>query len=229
MLKLENITAGYGKIRVLEGLNLEIDEHVGIVGPNGAGKSTLARLIAGIIKPFKGKILLDSKDITRYRPHERVKLGLLVVPERGGFFRTLSVEENLKLSTPPGMSKDEEKEALEEIYAIFPRLRERLGQKAGTLSGGEQRMLALARAFLAKPKILVLDEPSVGLAPKIKDQLIDWINDLKKHGILMLVEEQDPYIAYHTTSRIYIIYSGSLERVEKREAIEAYLKAMIGR
>lgn len=228
LLRLENIDTGYGKIRVIEGLNLNVLRHVGIVGPNGAGKSTLARVIAGLIKPFSGKILLSNHDITHLRPYERVALGLLVVPERGGFFRTLTVKENLVLSLPPGTSEEEAARRIDEIYSLFPVLKVRLGQKAGSLSGGEQRMLALAKAFLTKPRLLVLDEPSVGLAPKVKDQLVEWINNIKKQGILVIVEEQDPYIAYHTVDEMYIMYSGKLAPIDKDEAVEIYVKLLSG-
>ncbi len=224
MLKIKKLVAGYGKIIIFNGLDFEINENIGVVGPNGAGKSTLAKIIAGLLKPISGKILFKKEDITDLGPEQRVAKGLLVIPERGGFFRTLTVEENLRISIPTNLSENEVKERLEEVFNLFPRIKERLAQKAGTLSGGEQRMLALARAFLRRPDLLVLDEPSVGLAPKVKEELVDAINNLKKLGVKVLIEEQDPYIAYYVADNMYIMYSGIIKMAEKEDIIKRYVE-----
>jgi branched-chain amino acid transport system ATP-binding protein len=232
MLETYNINAGYGEIQVLWDVSLKIEkgEIIALLGPNGAGKTTLTKVLIGLLKPYSGVIKFNGIDITNTPPYERVKIGISLVPEGRQIFPYMTVLENLYA----GMYslKKMDKEAIEHVFEIFPRLKERVNQKAGSLSGGEQQMLAIARALVTKPKVLILDEPSQGLAPKIVGIIFDVLKKLRdKENISILLIEQYIYDALSLSDRTYImrngriVYEESSSKIltEKRELLSLYL------
>ncbi len=231
MLKVENIEAGYGEIQVLWDINAEVRkaEIVSVLGPNGAGKTTLTRVIMGILKPYRGRIIFMGRDVTDMPPHERIGLGLSIVPEGRQLFPEMTVLENIQMGVY--RLKEVSQDAFEFVFNLFPILKERLKQKAGTLSGGEQQMLAIARALVSRPKLLILDEPSQGLAPKIVQSIMDTLVKLKEeHSISILLIEQYAHDAIRISDRVYvlrsghIVYSGASEDLLRdKELISKYL------
>jgi len=232
MLETYNINAGYGEIQVLWDVSLKIEkgEIIALLGPNGAGKTTLTKVLIGLLKPYSGVIKFNGIDITNTPPYERVKIGISLVPEGRQIFPYMTVLENLYA----GMYslKKMDKEAIERVFEIFPRLKERVNQKAGSLSGGEQQMLAIARALVTKPKVLILDEPSQGLAPKIVGIIFDVLKKLRdEENISILLIEQYIYDALSLSDRTYImrngriVYEESSSKIltEKRELLSLYL------
>jgi len=191
MLRLEGIRAGYGPATVLRDVSLVVPDGavVALLGPNGAGKTTLLRVASGLLRPFAGRVVLDGEDVTAAPPQRRRRLGLCHVPERGGVFADLTVAENLRLFAPPG----HEDEAVDRAVAAFPALGSRLGQPAGTLSGGEQQMVALSRVHGERSRVVLLDEVSMGLAPKLVDTIFAFLEGLAASGVALLVVEQ--YVA----------------------------------
>lgn len=216
MLKIEDLYASYGKEDVLREINIELDknETVAILGPNGAGKTTLLKAICGLVKT-RGKIFFDGREISNLKTHERISLGIAISPEGRRIFPKMSVRDNLLIT---GFKN------LEEVYEIFPRLKERKDQMAGTLSGGEQQMLAIARALMFKPKILLLDEPSFGLAPVVVETLSQVIQRIKKElNVSILVVEQNLGLVTEIADRIYVLSGGRIVdhgRVSELERIE---------
>jgi branched-chain amino acid transport system ATP-binding protein len=209
-LKIENVDLGYGTATVVHGLTLEVrpNEMVAILGANGAGKSTLLNGIAGFLKPSAGGIFMDEISLVGLAPSELVRLGVVLVPERRELFSTLSVETNLRLGAylHPGKAK----QTLEHVYDLFPRLAERKRQRAGTLSGGEQQMLAIGRALMAQPRLLMLDEPSIGLAPRIVIEIMKAIEMLKRQGLTILMVEQNAHLALSVADRGYALEVGQV-------------------
>jgi branched-chain amino acid transport system ATP-binding protein len=209
MLELINVSAGYGPIRVLDRVTLtaRAETSVCVLGPNGAGKTTMLRAITGLIRVAAGEIRFEGERIDRLPPDRIVQRGLAMVPERREVFPFLSVRENLVMGAyarrDRGVAGD-----LEMVLALFPRLRERTGQAAGTLSGGEQQMLAIGRALMARPKLLLLDEPSLGLAPLLVQQMFDVIGDIRARGASLLLVEQNARMALSVTDRAYVLESG---------------------
>lgn len=213
MLKVEDVRAAYGAIQVLHGVSVEVGagEAVAILGPNGAGKTTLLRTIAGFLKPRGGRIAFDGRDITGILPAAFVRAGVGQVMEGRQLFGPLTVLENLRLGAyiRYGRAPRAEIEAdIEQVYLLFPRLRERRDQRANTLSGGEQMMLAIGRAIMCKPRLLLLDEPSVGLAPLVVKAIFDALKALRDAGITLLVVEQNPEAAFALASRCYVLEVG---------------------
>ncbi|MDT7892589.1 MAG: ABC transporter ATP-binding protein [Thermoproteota archaeon] len=229
MLFLKEIEAGYGKLQVLWGVNLEIKEKeiVCLLGPNGAGKTTTLKVIAGFIRPYKGKILYKGKDITGLQPYERVKLGVTLVPETRELFPYMSVEENLLIGIENSRKKIESKEIIEKVFNLFPVLKEKKKQLAKTLSGGEQQMLAIARALASEPSLLILDEPSTGLAPKIVAKIFEILPKLRESGLTILLVEQSLRLALNIADRGYvmengrIVIEGSAEELKNNEKIKS--------
>lgn len=193
LLAVESLTAGYGEIEVLRGIDLAArqGEVTAVIGSNGAGKTTLMRRLAGLLPPAGGRILLDGRDVTRWASHELVAAGLVLVPEGRLVFPDLSVRENLVLGAVTKRARPERARIMEQVFALFPRLAERAGQAGGTLSGGEQQMLALGRGLMGQPRLLLLDEPTLGLAPAIARQIFRVIPQLVGMGITVLIAEQD--------------------------------------
>lgn len=210
LLKVEDLFTSYGKINALKGVNLEImeGEIISLIGSNGAGKSTLLSSITGIVPPTKGKIYFEGKDITHKKPNEIVRMGIRLSLEGRGILPRLTVEENLNVGAYTRKDKTEIKGTMEEMYNMFPRLEQRKKQMAGTMSGGEQQMLAIARALMSKPKLLLLDEPSLGLAPNLVKQIFQMIIDINRKGISILLIEQNANMALKISNRAYVLENG---------------------
>ena len=213
MLKLENIEAGYGEFRVLHGVNMVVNrgEIVALVGPNGAGKTTTLRTILGMTTPYGGKVYLAGKDLTGIPTHKRVELGITMVPEGRGIFNPLTVEENLLAGAYTKRGEEKLQESLEFVYTLFPRLKERRMQRAGTLSGGEAQMLAIGRALMARPEILLLDEPSWGLAPKLVLEVFDTVVKLRNEAnMTILLVEQHVKNSLEIADKAYVMEMGRI-------------------
>lgn len=212
LLEVERIHVFYGVIPALVDLSLAVDEGriVALVGANGAGKSTTLKAIAGVLKPRVGRILFREEDITRLRADRRVRLGIALVPEGRQIFSTLSVRENLLLGAYHRRDQEIKKD-LEWIYSLFPILKERMHQVAGTMSGGEQQMLAFGRALMSRPKLLLLDEPSLGLAPLVVREIYQVIERIREAGITIFLVEQNVNMAMHVADYMYVMEAGRLE------------------
>ncbi|MCK6255633.1 ABC transporter ATP-binding protein [Fictibacillus sp. KIGAM418] len=212
MLKVEDINVYYGNIQALEGISLEINqgEIVTLIGANGAGKSTLLKTVSGLLKPKQGKILYEGKSINGKAAQMIVKQGISHVPEGRRVFANMTVEENLQLGAFLRKDKDGIKQDLEKVYELFPRLLERLKQQAGTLSGGEQQMLAMGRALMARPRLLLLDEPSMGLAPLLVKTIFRIIEEINKAGTTILLVEQNANLALSIANRAYVVETGRI-------------------
>ena len=231
MLKVESIDVAYGEIRALKGVGLEVGrgEIVTILGNNGAGKTTTLKTISGLLHPTRGAIMLEDESLLAVPPHAIVSRGIAHVPEGRRIFNRLTVRENLLmgayLRSDAGVSAD-----LERVFGLFPRLAERLTQVAGTLSGGEQQMLAIGRALMANPRLLLLDEPSMGLAPVLVEQIFDTISDINRQGMTILLVEQNAAMALSIAHRGYVLETGSIaltgtaaELSENADVRRAYL------
>ena len=232
LLELENVNTYYGRIHALKGISLSVEEGevVTLIGGNGAGKSTTLRTISGLLHAREGRIHLRGKDITRLPAHEIVVLGVGHVPEGRGIFPRLTVRENLEMGAYTINSTAEVRERMETVFALFPRLQERLDQKGGTLSGGEQQMLATGRGLMLKPRILLMDEPSMGLAPVLVDAIFDVILRLNRDGTTILLVEQNALMALKVASRAYVLETGRIvlsgtaqEVAQNPEVKRAYL------
>ncbi len=222
MLKLEGISARYGLAKVLHGVSLEVKpgEIVALVGSNGAGKTTMVKVIMGLLKPSAGKMLLADKDVTNVPAWERVNLGIACVPEGRRLFPKMSVEDNLIVGSINPHAKPLRAQTLQEVYKLFPRLEERRTQKAKTLSGGEQQMLAVGRALMAKPKIVIFDEPSLGLSPKLVGEVLDIIKNLNKDlGLPILLIEQDVAASLEISNRGYVLENGKMVVTDDAKAL----------
>jgi branched-chain amino acid transport system ATP-binding protein len=213
MLRIDDLHAAYGDIGVLKGITLEIlkGEIVCLLGANGAGKSTTLKVISGILRPSQGSVLFQGQNITRHSPNAIVRMGLSHVPEGRQIFSRLTVMQNLLLGGYPRKSKKAEaQELFDFIFNLFPILKERLKQKAGTLSGGEQQMLAIARGLMSQPKLLLLDEPSLGLAPLVVNSIFGVVKDLRTSGIPILLVEQNVAATLKIADRAYIMETGKI-------------------
>jgi branched-chain amino acid transport system ATP-binding protein len=212
ILELNDVHTYYGHIHALKGISVrvELGEIVTLIGGNGAGKSTTLNTISGLLRPRQGSISLYSEDLGRLRPHEIVVKGVVQVPEGRRVFGRLTVTENLEMGAFTRNSTSEVAQSLERVFALFPRLKERRGQLAGTLSGGEQQMLAMGRALMAQPKVLLLDEPSMGLAPVLVDSIFDTIRQLHAQGTTILLVEQNARMALQVADRGYVLQTGEV-------------------
>jgi len=212
MLEVQNVHAYYGKIHALKDVSIHIDkgEIVTLIGANGAGKSTTLRTISGLLKPREGTIQLNGEDLSRLKPHEIVTKGIIQVPEGRRIFGQLSVTENLDMGAFTCRDSKLNEENFDRVFTLFPRLKERTRQVAGTLSGGEQQMLAMGRALMANPEILLLDEPSMGLAPVLVDSIFETIQQLHASGTTILLVEQNARMALQVASRGYVIQTGKV-------------------
>jgi branched-chain amino acid transport system ATP-binding protein len=211
MLELRGVTAGYGSHTVLRDVNLVVPDNavVALLGPNGAGKTTLLRVASGLLKPSAGRVLVDGVDATGWPPHRLSQLGVCHVPEGRGIFRALSVKDNIRLQANDDFKQD----PVAAVAEAFPRLGERLVQRAGTMSGGEQQMLALARAYVAGAKTVLLDEVSMGLAPKIIDEIFEYLHRLAAQGAALLLVEQYVARALELADFVYILNKGRVQFV----------------
>ena len=212
MLKVENLVVRYGMIEAIKGISFEVNdgEIVTLIGANGAGKTTTMHTISGLLKPAEGSILLDGVDITKIPAHKIVAMGLAQIPERRRVFASQTVEENLDLGAFTRKDKEGIAQDLERVYTLFPRLKERKKQLAGTLSGGEQQMLAMGRALMARPKILLLDEPSMGLSPLLVKEIFRIIEEINKQGTTILLVEQNAKMALAIADRAYVLETGKI-------------------
>lgn len=212
MLELENIHTYYGNIHALKGISLTVDkgEIVTLIGANGAGKSTTLRTITGLLRPREGTVKLNGENLAKHKAHEIVYKGIAMVPEGRGIFARLTVTENLDMGAYSRTSKAEYDADVEKIFALFPRLKERRNQVAGTLSGGEQQMLATGRALMAHPTLLLMDEPSMGLAPVLVELIFSTIEQINKEGVTILLVEQNALMALSVANRGYVLQSGTI-------------------
>ena len=231
MLEIKNLSVHYGKIQALDDVSLSVEKGqiITIVGSNGAGKSTLMMTLSGLVKPSAGSILFEGNDITKMPPHKRVSEGIVLTPEGRRVFPKLSVKENIAIGAYT-KSSDELNRAYETAFSLFPRLKDRFKQMAGTLSGGEQQMLAIARSLASYPKILLLDEPSMGLAPNIVDVVEDAIRLIRDQDVTIIVVEQNVFMAFDVADYGYVLengritLSGPAEELEKNDQVKkAYL------
>ena len=211
-LRLKDVVSGYGQIMAIKGVSLHVDagEIVALIGSNGAGKSTTLRTISGLLRPRAGEIWFEGGRIDRVPPHKIVALGISQSPEGRAIFGRLTVMENLRLGAYQRASRAEISADLERVLALFPRLRERMKQDGGTLSGGEQQMLAIARALMARPRILLLDEPSMGLAPVLVETIFRTIIEINREGTTILLVEQNAAMALQVATRGYVLESGAI-------------------
>ena len=233
ILELENVHTYYGEIHALRGVSLSVEEGeiVTLIGGNGAGKSTTLNTISGLLQPRRGSIRLNNEDLSNFKAHEIVAKGVVQVPEGRRVFGRLTVAENLEMGAFTRPLRSEIAQSFEQVFALFPRLKEREGQLAGTLSGGEQQMLAMGRALMAKPKVLLLDEPSMGLAPVLVDSIFDTIRKLHALGTTILLVEQNARMALQVADRGYVLQTGEIILTDKAAALrknESVQKAYLG-
>lgn len=222
LLEMKKLYHYYNKARALEEINIKIEKGAldAVIGPNGAGKSTLLKVISGLEEPDRGKIVFLDERIDGMKPHKIAKRGIAHCPERRRLFYDMTVMENLELGAYTLKGKKLFQELLHFVFEIFPRLEERKKQRAGTLSGGEQQMLAVGRALMANPKLLLLDEPSLGLAPKVKEKIFDTIQIIKREGTTTLLVEQDAALAMDAGENIYVLEEGKIEMRGTKEQLE---------
>ncbi len=234
ILEVKNLSISYGGIQAIRNINFSVleGEKISLIGANGAGKSTTLKGICGLVQPLSGKVMLNGLNLEKLSVDQRSNLGVILVPEGRGIFSRMTVIENLQIGAFSRSKQDIKivNEDIETQLNQFPRLKERLNQLAGTLSGGEQQMLAISRAMLGKPKLLLLDEPSMGLAPKLVDQIFNVIDSINKLGITILVVEQNARRALEITDKTIIMESGCLTQIDKSDQLindpkvqEAYL------
>lgn len=232
LLEVNDIHTYYDKIHALKGISLTVEEGevVTLIGSNGAGKTTTLRAISGLIRPRQGNIMLEGEDIAKYEAHDLVFKGIAMVPEGRGIFGKMSVRENLEMGAYHRNDKEGIQRDLEWVFEILPRLKEREKQVAGTLSGGEQQMLATARALMSRPRLMLMDEPSMGLAPVLVEAIFDTIEKINKEGTTILLVEQNATMALSVANRGYVLQTGEIvlndtaENLKKNEMVQkAYL------
>ncbi|WP_035051872.1 ABC transporter ATP-binding protein [Andreprevotia chitinilytica] len=233
LLQVKDLKVAYGGIHAVKGINLEIKqgELVALIGANGAGKTTTLKTLIGMVKPSDGEIMFNGKSTAKLHAYDYVRHGLVLVPEGRGIFSRLTVEENLQMGAYVRDDKAEVAADLERVYGLFPRLKERYKQLAGTLSGGEQQMVAIGRAMMSRPKLLLLDEPSMGLAPIIVQKIFEIIRMIAAEGVTMLLVEQNAKLALQTANRGYVMESGHVTLADSAAnllANEAIQKAYLG-
>lgn len=232
LLEIRDVTSGYGEVQILWGTSMELQEGklTSLVGANGAGKTTTMRTIMGLLKPWQGSIWFEGRDVSKMPAHEKAELGVILVPEGRQLFTDMSIEENLEMGASPMRARPHFEQNLERVYELFPRLKERRLQKAGTLSGGEQQMLAVARGIMSEPVVLMIDELSLGLAPVLVLDLFQTLQKLKQEGLTMLLVEQNVQMALAVSDYAYVLSHGkvelngpSSELVQDKHIREAYL------
>ncbi|TXG78985.1 MAG: ABC transporter ATP-binding protein [Thermomicrobiales bacterium] len=232
LLEVRNITSGYGELQILWGVDLALDQGqlTTLVGSNGAGKTTLLRTIVGQLKPWQGQVYFQGQDVSKLTPYAKAELGLIMVPEGRQLFTDMTVIENLEMGATPKRARPRQSQNIERVFALFPRLKERMHQRAGTMSGGEQQMLAVARGIMSEPVILMVDEMSLGLAPVLALDLFQTLRRLRREGYTILLVEQNVRMALKVSDYAYVLakgkvdLSGSSRSVENDEGVRrAYL------
>jgi branched-chain amino acid transport system ATP-binding protein len=232
LLRLENVHSYYGSIHALRGISLQVEEGeiVTLIGSNGAGKTTTLRSINGILPPREGEIFFEGKEIQDLPPHDMIGRGIAQSPEGRKIFSRMSVRENLEMGAYHRNDKAEIEQDMERVFDLFPRLKERIKQEAGTMSGGEQQMLAIGRALMSRPKLLLLDEPSMGLAPVLVDRIFGVIREINEQGTTILLVEQNANVALEIATRGYVLETGAIVNAASAEQLrqdpkvrEAYL------
>jgi branched-chain amino acid transport system ATP-binding protein len=232
LLEVQSVSSGYGEVQILWDVSVELERGklTALVGSNGVGKTTLLRTVVGLVRPWQGSLTFDGRDVTRISPHGKAAQGIVLVPEGRQLFPSMSVYENLEMGAFSRRARASFEQNLEKVYDMLPRLKERADQKAGTLSGGEQQMLAVARGLMAQPEILMFDELSLGLAPFLVLHLFEVLKRLKETGLTMLLVEQNVQMALAVSDYAYVLSEGHIEiegeaaQVRKMEKVrEAYL------
>ena len=233
MLDLKGINAGYGSFQALFDISLTVNagEAVSVIGPNGAGKTTLMRVISGMTAPFSGEMEMEGKSLSSFPPHQIVELGIAHVPENRRLFPGMTVEDNLKLGAFAKTARGDSAKNLEFVYELFPKMKERRSQLAGTMSGGEQQMCAIGRAIMSGPKLLLMDEPSAGLAPVVVQQVFSLVRRIREEGYTVLIVEQNVQQVLQVVDRAYLLEAGQLIDSGKSEDLlesENVRKAYMG-
>lgn len=232
MLRVESLSVSYGSTQILWDISFSVEKKsiTAILGPNGAGKSTILDTLAGLLEPSSGDIIFEEKNINKQAPYQRVEAGISLIPEGGRLFPYLTAQENLEIGAYTQRARAETKESLEWLYQLFPILGERRKQLAGTLSGGEQQMVAIARGLMSKPKLLMLDEPSLGLSPLLILNVFKLVGEIHNAGVTVLLVEQNVHHALRIADRVFVLESGKIvmegssEEISKEEHIKrAYL------
>ncbi len=223
LLEVSDVHAYYGNIHALKGVSLNVNEGeiVTLIGANGAGKTTTLRSISGLMRPRVGWIKFSGDDLAQFKAHELVRRGVAMVPEGRGIFARLTVAENLDMGAYHRSDRSNIKKEMDRVFELFPRLRERRGQVAGTLSGGEQQMLATGRALMSRPKLLLMDEPSMGLAPILVETIFDIIKEINANGTTILLVEQNAHMALQIAHRGYVLQTGEIVLSDSAEALQA--------
>ncbi len=231
LLKVEDVSAGYGRIPVLNGISIEVGrgERIGLFGPNGHGKTTLLRTISGLMRPTHGRITFDGRDITTTAPKDIVSLGLIHVLQGNTLFPRMTVLENVLLGAYSKRAWDDREETLARIYELFPILKQRSRQLARTLSGGQRQMASIATGLMGMPVLLMLDEPTLGLAPKVKDELATAISEIAETGVTMILVDQDIELLLSVCERLYLVERGRVsletrrgEKISQEDVLEMY-------
>lgn len=233
ILNINNVHTYYGNIHALKGLTITVEqgEIVTLIGGNGAGKTTTLRTICGLLQPREGDVLFNGENLNKYKAHEVVYKGISMVPEGRGIFTRLTITENLEMGAYSRNNTQEIKEDMERVFTLFPRLKERRNQVAGTLSGGEQQMLATGRALMTRPTVLLMDEPSMGLAPVLVELIFDTIEQINKQGVTVLLVEQNAHMALSIAHRGYVLQTGEIvlsDTAEKLKNDPTVQKAYLG-
>ena len=233
MLKVTDLTVHYGAIEALHGISFEVNEGeiISLIGSNGAGKTTTLHALSNIVKKTRGTVMFEGQDITRLAPDSIVRTGLIQVPEGRRIFANMSVHENLEVGAYTRTDRSGIKSDMEKVFTLFPRLKERIRQTGGTLSGGEQQMLAMGRALMSKLKLLLLDEPSMGLAPILVDEIFSIIKEINAEGTTILLVEQNAFKALNIAHRAYILETGSVVKTAEASSLikdESVKKAYLG-
>jgi branched-chain amino acid transport system ATP-binding protein len=232
-LELQGIESGYGEVQILWGVSLRLEEGrlTSLVGSNGSGKTTLLRTATGLTPAWKGKVFFEGKDVTRLSPHAKAQMGLVLVPEGRQLFTDMTVVENLEMGATPAAARADYRQNLEWVFELFPRLQERRNQIAGTLSGGEQQMLAIARGLMSKPKLLMFDELSLGLSPLLVMNLFEVLRKLQSQGQTMLLVEQNVQMALAVSDYAYVLSNGRITiegQAKEVRAMESVRQAYLG-
>ncbi len=223
LLEVDDVHAGYGNIQALKGISLAVDEGeiVTLIGANGAGKTTTLKVICGLLRPTQGAVRLKGEDLSQFKAHQIVYKGVAMVPEGRGVFSKLTVAENLEMGSYSRKDRDAVEDDRQSVFELFPRLNERRTQIAGTLSGGEQQMLATARALMARPRLLLMDEPSMGLAPVLVESVFETLLEINQRGTTILLVEQNAHMALQIANRGYVLQTGEIVLSDTAEGLHS--------